>query len=225
MRSHRQIVLATHNPHKVEEFQAIVAATRPDLEVIAYDGPEPVEDGVTFAENALIKARAAAAHTGLPALADDSGICVDVLGGAPGVFSAYWAGHAKDAAANLNLLLDQLSDIARSAPHRAVRLDDRAGRARRTRRREQVVEGRWPGRLATAASGDGRVRLRPDLHPRRAAGRRRAHGRRVVRRSRRTRHPTAPARSRRSRRCSPSSERAVAQLGGRAVSRIRLIPD
>ena len=83
----RRVVLATHNPHKVEEFQGIVAATRPDLEVVGYDGPEPVEDGVTFAQNALIKARAAAAHTGLPALADDSGICVDVLGGAPGVFS------------------------------------------------------------------------------------------------------------------------------------------
>jgi XTP/dITP diphosphohydrolase len=114
----RKIVLATHNPHKVEEFQAIVAETRPDLHVIAYDGPEPVEDGITFAENALIKARAAAAHTGFPALADDSGICVDVLGGAPGVFSAYWAGHAKDAAANLTLLLDQLSDIRH--PHRTA---------------------------------------------------------------------------------------------------------
>ncbi|MDF2580055.1 MAG: non-canonical purine pyrophosphatase, RdgB/HAM1 family [Microbacterium sp.] len=90
-----RIVLATHNPHKVEEFHAIVAAVRPDLEVIGYDGPEPVEDGVTFTENALIKARAAAAHTGLPALADDSGICVDALGGAPGAFSAYWAGHSR----------------------------------------------------------------------------------------------------------------------------------
>ncbi|KAJ1682008.1 hypothetical protein LUZ63_022772 [Rhynchospora breviuscula] len=113
-----RIVLATHNPHKVEEFQAIVAATRPDLEVIGYDGPEPVEDGVTFAANALIKARAAAAHTGLPALADDSGVAVDVLGGSPGVFSAYWAGHKKDAAANLDLLLDQLADVA--DPHRTA---------------------------------------------------------------------------------------------------------
>ncbi|MGH3691126.1 MAG: non-canonical purine NTP pyrophosphatase, partial [Microbacterium sp.] len=60
-----QVVLATHNPHKVAEFQQIVAQARPDLEVIGYDGPEPVEDGVTFAENALIKARAATAHTGL----------------------------------------------------------------------------------------------------------------------------------------------------------------
>ncbi len=154
----RRIVLATHNPHKVEEFDAIVRATRPDLEVVGYDGPEPVEDGVTFAENALIKARAAASHTGLPALADDSGICVDVLGGAPGVFSAYWAGHAKDARANLDLLLDQLSDIA--DPHRAAQFvatialvipDPSTGSATD----EHVVEGRWPGRLATAASGAG----------------------------------------------------------------------
>ena len=147
-----RIVLATHNPHKVEEFQAIVAATRPDLEVIGYDGPEPVEDGVTFAANALIKARAAAAHTGLPALADDSGLCVDVLGGSPGVFSAYWAGHAKDASANLNLLLDQLSDIR--DPHRTASFVSTIalvvpGGA------EHVVEGSWPGHLAESASGTG----------------------------------------------------------------------
>ena len=148
----RRVVLATHNPYKVEEFQGIVAATRPDLEVVGYDGPEPVEDGVTFAQNALIKARAAAAHTGLPALADDSGICVDVLGGAPGVFSAYWAGHAKDAAANLALLLDQLSDVA--DPHRTAQFRSTIalvvpGGA------EHVVEGVWPGRLATAPAGGG----------------------------------------------------------------------
>ncbi|KQZ84557.1 non-canonical purine NTP pyrophosphatase [Microbacterium sp. Root166] len=149
-----QIVLATHNRHKVEEFQAIVAATRPDLQVIGYDGPEPVEDGVTFAENALIKARAAAAHTGLPALADDSGICVDVLGGAPGVFSAYWAGHAKDAAANLTLLLDQLSDI-RDPNRTAQFVSTIALVVPGDASSEQVVEGRWPGRLAEASSGAG----------------------------------------------------------------------
>jgi len=147
-----RIVLATHNPHKVAEFGHIVAATRPDLEVVAYDGPEPIEDGVTFAENALIKARAAAAHTGLPALADDSGICVDALGGAPGAFSAYWAGHRKDAAANLELLLDQLADIAdpRRAAHftSVIALVTPDGV-------EHVVEGIWPGRLATAPAGGG----------------------------------------------------------------------
>ncbi|CAN5461378.1 RdgB/HAM1 family non-canonical purine NTP pyrophosphatase [soil metagenome] len=150
---HRRVVLATHNAHKVEEFQAIVAATRPDLEVIGYDGPEPVEDGVTFAENALIKARAAAAHTGLPALADDSGICVDVLGGSPGVFSAYWAGHAKDAAANLTLLLDQLADVA--DPHRTASFVSTIALVVPNTASEHVVEGRWHGRLAAAASGGG----------------------------------------------------------------------
>jgi XTP/dITP diphosphohydrolase len=147
-----RIVLATHNPHKVEEFQAIVARERPDLEVVGYDGPEPVEDGVTFAENALIKARAAASHTGLPALADDSGICVDVLGGAPGVFSAYWAGHRKDARANLELLLDQLSDIA--DPHRTAQFVSTIALVRADGS-EDVVTGVWPGRLAASASGGG----------------------------------------------------------------------
>lgn len=147
-----RIVLATHNAHKVAEFQGIVARTRPDLEVVSYDGPEPVEDGTTFAENALIKARAAAVHTGLPALADDSGVCVDVLGGSPGVFSAYWAGHAKDDAANLALLLDQISDIR--DPHRtahytsAIALVLPGGG-------EHTVEGIWPGRIAREPRGAG----------------------------------------------------------------------
>jgi XTP/dITP diphosphohydrolase len=147
----RRIVLATHNPHKVAEYGSIVAAARPDLEVIGYDGPEPVEDGVTFAENALIKARAAAVHSGLPALADDSGIAVDVLGGAPGVFSAYWAGHAKDAAANVTLLLDQLADIR--DPHRTAQFVTTIALV--SDGVEHVVEGRWPGRVALAASGAG----------------------------------------------------------------------
>ncbi|WP_136055718.1 RdgB/HAM1 family non-canonical purine NTP pyrophosphatase [Microbacterium sp. K24] len=147
-----KVVLATHNPHKVAEFQQIVAETRPDLEIVAYDGPEPVEDGVTFAENALIKARAAAAHTGLAALADDSGICVDVLGGSPGVFSAYWAGQKKDAAANLELLLDQLRDVA--DPHRSAHFTSTIALVMPDGRAE-VVEGLWPGRLAHAASGGG----------------------------------------------------------------------
>ncbi|WP_460797631.1 RdgB/HAM1 family non-canonical purine NTP pyrophosphatase [Microbacterium sp. GXF0217] len=147
-----RVVLATHNPHKVAEFAQIVARTRPDLEVVGYDGPEPVEDGVTFAENALIKARAAAQHTGLAALADDSGICVDVLGGSPGVFSAYWAGQKKDAQANLDLLLDQLADIADE--HRAAQFVSTIALVTPDGD-EHIVEGRWPGRLAHAASGSG----------------------------------------------------------------------
>lgn len=146
-----RVVLATHNPHKVEEFAQITARVRPDLDVVGYDGPEPVEDGVTFAQNALIKARAASAHTGLPALADDSGICVDVLGGSPGVFSAYWAGQKKDAAANLALLLDQLADIA--DPHRAAQFVSTIALVV-PGGGEHVVEGVWSGRLAAAPRGD-----------------------------------------------------------------------
>ena len=149
-----EVVLATHNQHKVEEFQRILGAAMPSITVVAYDGLEPVEDGVSFAENALIKARAAAAHTGLVALADDSGICVDILGGAPGIFSARWAG-GRDSTENLELLLAQLSDIA--DPHRgahftcaiAIVAPDAAGRSGF----EEVASGEWPGRLATAASG------------------------------------------------------------------------
>ena len=157
-----KVVLATHNPHKVAEFQQIVAETRPDLEIVGYDGPEPVEDGVTFAENALIKARAAAAHTGLTALADDSGICVDVLGGSPGVFSAYWAGQKKDAAANLELLLDQLRDVA--DPHRSAHFTSTIALVT-PEGREEVVEGLWPGRLAQAASGGGGFAYDPIFVP------------------------------------------------------------
>ncbi|MFO7691081.1 MAG: non-canonical purine NTP pyrophosphatase [Cryobacterium sp.] len=113
-----RVVLATHNPHKVEELRRLLAPALPGVEVLAYDGPEPVENGASFVENALIKARAAAAHTGLPALADDSGICVDILGGAPGIFSARWAGPARDADANLRLLLWQLGDM--DAEHRSA---------------------------------------------------------------------------------------------------------
>jgi XTP/dITP diphosphohydrolase len=113
-----RLVLATHNAHKVGELRAILTPALPGLDPEAVVGardvgaPEPVEDGVTFAENALIKARALAAFTGLPAVADDSGLAVDVLGGAPGIFSARWAGRHGDDQANLDLLLAQLADIA-----------------------------------------------------------------------------------------------------------------
>lgn len=112
-----RIVLATHNTKKVGELRAILAASGLDLsdgELVTsgeVGAPEPVEDGVTFAENALIKARAVCAATGLPAVADDSGLAVDVLGGAPGIFSARWAGKHGDDLANLELLLGQLGDV------------------------------------------------------------------------------------------------------------------
>lgn len=111
------LVLATRNDHKVGELRAILAPLLPDVDpeaivsAAAFDLPEPVEDEVTFAGNALIKARQLAQATGLPAVADDSGICVDALGGAPGTFSARWCGHHGDDAANLDLLLAQLADV------------------------------------------------------------------------------------------------------------------
>jgi XTP/dITP diphosphohydrolase len=158
----RQVVLATHNQHKVLELRQILEPRLRGIDVIAYDGPEPVEDGVSFAENALIKARAAAAHTGLPAIADDSGICVDILGGSPGIFSARWAGPAKDPGENLELLLWQLSDV-RAEDRRAhftcvaaLALPDG---------REQHVTGIWTGRILTAASGGGGFGYDPIFQP------------------------------------------------------------
>ncbi|SDH27871.1 XTP/dITP diphosphohydrolase [Leifsonia sp. 98AMF] len=146
-----RVVLATHNQHKAREFQQILGREVPGLEIVAYDGPEPVEDGVSFEENALIKARAAVAHTGLPALADDSGICVDVMGGAPGIFSARWAGSHGDAAANLRLLLDQLADIP--GPDRAAHFT--ATLALVTPGGEPtVVQGIWPGSIAREPRGE-----------------------------------------------------------------------
>ena len=120
-----RLVLATHNPGKLAELRAILTPLVPGLapeqiiSAAALQAPEPVEDGLTFAANAELKARALATATGLPAVADDSGLCVDVLGGAPGIFSARWCGHHGDDAANLELLLAQLSDIA--DPHRTAR--------------------------------------------------------------------------------------------------------
>ncbi len=148
-----RVVLATHNAHKVEEFQAILGAVLPELEIVAYDGPEPVEDGTSFAENALIKARTAALHTGLPALADDSGICVDVMNGSPGIFSALWAGHGKGAQANLELLLDQMADIA--PENRGAHFACTIALVVPATGAEHVVEGIWPGALATEAHGGG----------------------------------------------------------------------
>jgi len=112
-----RIVLATRNGHKVREVQTILAdlIDELDLEIVGMgefpDVPDVVETGVTFAQNATLKAVAAVKATGLPALADDSGLAVNVLGGAPGVFSARWAGtHGQDRA-NLELLLGQLYDV------------------------------------------------------------------------------------------------------------------
>ncbi|GAB49652.1 RdgB/HAM1 family non-canonical purine NTP pyrophosphatase [Mobilicoccus pelagius] len=112
-----RLVLATRNQGKVGELRAILADVldRTGTELVGMDAfpdvPDVVESGVTFEENALLKARFAAEATGLPALADDSGLAVDVLGGSPGVFSARWSGRHGDDEANLRLLLAQISDV------------------------------------------------------------------------------------------------------------------
>ncbi|ADB30942.1 non-canonical purine NTP pyrophosphatase, rdgB/HAM1 family [Kribbella flavida DSM 17836] len=110
-----KIVLASNNAKKLEELRRILAPIVPGIEVLGladvppYD--EPAETEPTFEGNALLKARAAVAATGLPAIADDSGICVDALNGMPGVLSARWSGPAKDNHANNVLLLGQLEDV------------------------------------------------------------------------------------------------------------------
>lgn len=120
----RRIVLATRNEGKVGELRAILAEVLDALGarlvgVQAFpDVADVVETGVTFVENATLKAETVARATRLPALADDSGLSVDVLGGAPGVFSARWAGRHGDDEANLRLLLDQLADVP--YPHRGA---------------------------------------------------------------------------------------------------------
>ena len=112
-----KVVLATRNAHKVIELREILAdlAQEIGLEVVGVtDFPEVddvVEDGVTFAENATLKAVAVARATGLPAIADDSGLAVDVMGGAPGIFSARWSGAHGSDRANVDLLLGQLGDV------------------------------------------------------------------------------------------------------------------
>lgn len=143
-----QLVLATHNAHKVKEVAAILEPIVPELELIGYDGPEPIEDGSSFLENSLIKARAAFAHTGKSAIADDSGIAVQILGGAPGIFSARWSG-SKDDVKNRQLLLAQLADVPESNRQASfictISLVSEQG--------EQSFTGVWPGRIAFTESG------------------------------------------------------------------------
>ena len=111
-----KIVLATRNNHKAEELQRILVAQNLDVEILnltAYpDAPEVVETESTFEGNALLKARAICTHTGLPAIADDSGLCVNSLNGMPGVLSARWSGADKNIdEENLYLVLKQISDV------------------------------------------------------------------------------------------------------------------
>ncbi|MFJ7065406.1 RdgB/HAM1 family non-canonical purine NTP pyrophosphatase [Streptomyces sp. NPDC101115] len=161
-----RLILATRNAGKITELHAILADAGLDLELVGADAypeiPDVKETGVTFAENALLKAHALAQATGLPAVADDSGLCVDVLNGAPGIFSARWAGSHGDDRANLELLLAQLSDIddthrgAHFACAAALALPDGT---------ERVVEGRMPGVLRHEPVGTNGFGYDPILQP------------------------------------------------------------
>jgi XTP/dITP diphosphohydrolase len=152
------LVLATHNAHKVVELRNILGAQLEGIELIGFDGPEPIEDGATFAENALIKARAAFAYTGLPAIADDSGISVDALGGAPGIHSARYAG-TRDDADNVALLLKNLA----SETNRAAQFTCAAALV--TSAGEHVELGIWHGTVLAEAAGVGGFGYDPIFKP------------------------------------------------------------
>jgi XTP/dITP diphosphohydrolase len=151
-----RLLLATRNKGKLAELQRLLATAVPGVDVVGLadvpEYPEAPETGATFADNALLKAREGAKHTGLPTVADDSGIAVDALNGMPGIFSARWAGHHGDDSANLWLLLGQLADVPdgrRTGAFvcaAALVLPDGT---------EHVVDGRMDGSVIRGPRGDG----------------------------------------------------------------------
>nr|BFE87238.1 hypothetical protein GCM10020093_098390 [Planobispora longispora] len=160
-----RVVLATRNSGKITELRRILADAAVPVEIVGLEefpqiGDVP-ETGLTFAENALLKAHAVARESGLPAIADDSGLCVDALNGMPGIFSARWSGTHGDDKANLDLLLAQVSDVPEGI----------AGRTSRARRRWPCPRGgaggrgRAPRRDHRRPARHRRLRLRPDLRP------------------------------------------------------------
>ena len=152
------VVLATHNAAKLRELARILGAEDrgAQIRLAGLDefpgAPDVPESGATFEENALLKARAIADYTGLPAVADDSGLCVDALNGMPGVLSARWAGGHGDDQANLELVLAQVADVP------DTRLGARfvcAAALVAPRAREWVVTAQVEGRLIRAPRGSG----------------------------------------------------------------------
>ena len=151
-----QVLLASRNGKKLAEMERILTPLVPDVAVLGLDDvqayDEPVEDQPTFEGNALLKARAGLAATGLPTLADDSGLCVEALNGMPGVLSARWSGPPKSDARNNELLLAQLADVPdeRRGAHFAcaVAFCHPDGT-------ELVVEGRMDGRILRETRGSG----------------------------------------------------------------------
>ncbi|MBV9204437.1 MAG: RdgB/HAM1 family non-canonical purine NTP pyrophosphatase [Actinobacteria bacterium] len=149
------LVLATRNPGKLRELSRILGGQVRLTGLDSFPGaPDVPETGATFEENALIKARAIARHTGLPAVADDSGLCVDALNGMPGVLSARWAGRHGDDQANLDLVLAQMADVP-DARRGAQFVCAAALVAPRAGAREWVVTGQVAGRLTREPRGSG----------------------------------------------------------------------
>jgi XTP/dITP diphosphohydrolase len=150
-----RVLLASRNGKKLDELRRIFAATKTKVELVGLDDvpayPETAETGLTFEENALFKARGGARASGLPTVADDSGLAVDVLNGMPGVFSARWSGRHGDDKANLDLVLAQVSDVPDE--HLGAEFICAAALAFPDGR-EYVTHGRQPGRLVRERRGD-----------------------------------------------------------------------
>jgi XTP/dITP diphosphohydrolase len=151
----KRLVLASGNAGKLVELRELLADAGYALHAQSEFGVRDIDEtGLTFVENALLKARHAAQATGLPALGDDSGLCVDALGGAPGLYSARYAGGHGDAKANIAKLLDnlrQVPDAQRTAHFHAVVVLLRAP----DDPQPIIAEGRWPGRILHAPRGEG----------------------------------------------------------------------
>ena len=155
-----KFVLATHNPGKLKEMADILSGLGVEVVSPADVGisVDVEETGTTFAENAMLKAKAICAASGLPAIADDSGLCVDALNGGPGVYSARYAGESKDNNANIAKLLDELKKVAASG--RTKKCKDRSARFRTviTLIHQGTVysfEGILNGTIAETPSGEG----------------------------------------------------------------------
>ena len=151
----KTVVLASHNLGKLREFQALLAPFSLDVRPIGdYGVDAPAETGLSFLENALLKARHAADHTGLPAIADDSGLVVDALGGAPGIRSARYAGEAASDTENLEKLLRDVIDVADE--QRTARFVSVIVLLRTTSDPLPLVgQGLWEGTLLRTPRGDG----------------------------------------------------------------------
>lgn len=149
-----KIVLATGNPGKVREINQLLAGSGIDIVSQAeFNTPEAEETGLTFVENAILKARNAAEHAGLPAIADDSGLEVDALNGAPGIYSARYAGVGAGDEANLQKLLEAMKDVPedrRSARFQCVMVYLRHA----LDPTPVICQGTWEGRITFAPSGD-----------------------------------------------------------------------